>query len=117
MTSPTATQPATASKLGRQIRWGLAGVAIVALAVVSSRGGFEPGSSSGGSDQPNRCTVTVTADVLNVRAGPGTQFGIVDRLERGTRVDGRRETSGQFRMLSEGRWVASEFIRTSRGCE
>jgi hypothetical protein len=102
-----------ASKLGSQIRWSLVAIAIVALAVISGRA---PDVGSSGSNDPQRCTVKVTADVLNVRAGPGAEFPTVDRLTRNAVVDAQRETSGGFRKLAEGRWAAEEFVKPSAGC-
>jgi len=103
------------SKLGRQIRWTLVAIVIVALAVVSGRAP-KTGTSGGSSEDAGRCTVTVTADTLNVRAGPGTEHPTVDRLSKNAVVDAQRETSGAFRKLAEGRWVANEFVRSSAGC-
>jgi hypothetical protein len=114
MTTPTP----TTSKLGSQLRWALVAVAIVALAVISGRqpDSSEPDNGNTVSDADS-CTVTVVADVLNVRAGPGTEHATVDRLARDTVVDAERETVGAFRKLDEGRWVASDFVRTSNGCD
>jgi uncharacterized protein YgiM (DUF1202 family) len=103
------------SKSGRRFRWWLVGIAIVALAIISGRAP-EGGTSGGSSGGAQRCTVTVTADVLNVRAGPGTAHPAVDRLSRGDVVDAQRETSGGFRKLADTRWVADEFVRPSAGC-
>jgi hypothetical protein len=108
-------EKSTPSKSASKVRWALVAVAIVTLAVISGRAP-EAGSSGGSSDDPPRCTVTVTADVLNVRAGPGTEHPTVDRLANDDVVDAEREISGGFRKLAEGRWVADEFVRASTGC-
>jgi hypothetical protein len=116
MTSPES--GSRASKLGRQLRWALVAIAIVFLAVVSGRGGAQPDLT----DDPNdidpvdRCTVTVTADVLNVRAGPGTEHPTVDRLSRNAQVDATAETSNGFRKLADNRWVSAEHTDPSPGC-
>ena len=104
--------PTAGSRLMRQLRWALAAVVIVVLAVISGRGA----QSRTAADDPDRCTVTITADVLNVRAGPGTETPVVDKLSRNDVAEAERETNGAFRKLAEGRWVSSEFIRTSAGC-
>jgi hypothetical protein len=105
-------EPAS-SKLGSQIRWALVAIVIVILAVLSGRA---PDADNGSSGETQRCTVTVTADTLNVRAGPGVEHPAVDRLARYAVVDAQHETSGGFRKLAEGRWVAEEFVRPSAGC-
>ena len=122
MTMP-APAPTGAGKLLKQWKWILVAIGIVVLAVFSDRGdaqstgGSGPGNGSDdGSGDGNRCTVEVIADTLNVRAGPGTEHDTVDRLNRGDVVDAELETSGAFRKLADGRWVASEFVRTSVGC-
>lgn len=109
MTTPTP----TGSKLARQVRWTLFALAVVALAVVSGR---QPDPTGRADRDVGGCTVTVAADVLNVRAGPGTEHPTVERLARNDVVDAERETSGAFRKLAEDRWVASEFVRPSPGC-
>ena len=103
------------SKLMRQIRWALVAIAVVTLAIISGRAP-DVDTSGGAAGDPQRCAVTVTADVLNVRAGPGTGHATVDRLARNAVVDAQRETSGGFRKLADGRWAAEEFVRPSAGC-
>lgn len=116
MTTPSP-NPSAGSKLRRQLRWALVAIGIIALAVLSSRG--QPDSENPGDDggDTRRCTVTVTADVLNVRAGPGTQHPTVDQLNGGAVVEAEPETSGGFHKLAENRWVSSQFVRASPDCE
>lgn len=113
MTTPEST---TSSKnLGRKLGWALVGIVIVGLAVLSGR----PSASSdqdGTEPGPESCTITVTADTLNVRAGPGTEYPTVDQLSQGTVVPAEPDTSGGFRKLAEGRWVAGEYANPSAGC-
>jgi uncharacterized protein YgiM (DUF1202 family) len=117
MTTPSPA-PGAGSKRLRQLRWALVAIGIVALAIISDRGGRpntdNPGDDDGGS---RRCTVTVIADVLNVRAGPGTQHPTVDQLSGGAVVDAEPETSDGFRKLAENRWVSSQFVRPSPDCD
>ena len=111
----TADPTSSSSKLGSRLRWGLVAVVIVILAWVS---GHQP-ESSGNDDpteQPSGCTVTVVADTLNVRSGPGTQYPVVDQLSGGTVVNALPATSDGFQQLAADRWVASEYVRRSAGC-
>jgi uncharacterized protein YgiM (DUF1202 family) len=106
-----------ASKLAKQIRWALVAIAIVFLAVVSGRGGqSDPTDDPNDIDPADGCSITVTADVLNVRTGPGTQHPTVDRLNRDAVVDALPETSNGFRKLADDRWVAAEYTNPSPGC-
>lgn len=110
MTTPTP-NPGP-SKLARQVRWSLVAIAIIVLALLSTRPSGNTGDTGG-----DGCTVTVTADVLNIRSGPGTEYATVDQLSRNDVVEAEPETSGAFRKLSDGRWVASEFVQPSPGCD
>ncbi len=56
------------------------------------------------------CRFAVSADVLNVRSGPGTEFDPVDRLTENTAVTAQPVEQNGFRQLGTGRWVAQEFL-------
>lgn len=112
----TETPNTSGSKLASQVRWALVAIAIVAMAVISGRQPENTGRAEV-SDPATSCSVTVTADVLNVRAGPGTEFASVARLARGDVVSAENETSSGFRKITGNRWVASEFVRESSGCD
>ncbi|MEO5807295.1 SH3 domain-containing protein [Devosia sp.] len=58
----------------------------------------------------------VTGNV-NVRSGPGTNYGVIDVLSRGTNVDvGRCQGSFcQVRTSSTSGWIASSFLANGRG--
>ena len=52
----------------------------------------------------------VTAEVLNVRNGPGVEFAIVDQLQKGTKITGRRLQSKSVWIEYEpGKWCAVAF--------
>ncbi|HEU5473914.1 MAG TPA: SH3 domain-containing protein [Actinophytocola sp.] len=88
-------------------------VAVVALYVMGSDGQNATGSQP--SDDPNQCQITVTADVLRVRAGPGTDTEIVGRLTRGQQADAEQVVQNGFRKLAENRWVSAEFAQPVPG--
>ncbi|MEB3274408.1 MAG: SH3 domain-containing protein [Prochlorothrix sp.] len=51
----------------------------------------------------------VTADMLNVRSGPGTEYTIISSLMAGDRISGRASDSGWVR-LGSGNWVAGAYL-------
>ena len=68
---------------------------------------------AGGLSRP--CVVKVSADKLNVRAGPGTQHPVVDTLTAGSVVPADRLIQDGFRQLKPGRWVAEEYLHPLPG--
>ena len=85
----------------------------VALAGAAQRGDGEgdgdapPGSDGAG---PGRCTVEVTADVLNVRAGPGLDEPVVDQVPVGTALEVDAQVVERFRRSEDGRWVSADYL-------
>lgn len=63
---------------------------------------------------PNVVTATVNNRVLNVRAGPGTNYPVLDQLSQGEQVvvAGRNDNFQWLFIQYEGRvgWVAAEFV-------
>lgn len=53
-------------------------------------------------------TITITANILNVRTGPGAQYPIVDRVSRGASYQLLEEQNGWGR-ISKG-WVSMEYV-------
>jgi len=51
----------------------------------------------------------VNAEVLNIRGGPGTGFGIVGTLKRGAEVLVLK-SEGEWDCIGDNRWVRSDFI-------
>jgi uncharacterized protein YraI len=52
----------------------------------------------------------VTADTLNVRAGPGTNNPVVGSLAAGVEVRADRTISNDFRQLGPNRWAAQRYL-------
>ncbi|PWV70872.1 SH3 domain-containing protein [Prauserella marina] len=74
------------------------------------------GAEQGGGGQPSAgCTVTVTADVLNVRSAPGTGSAIVGKYNAGARVEASGEVQDGFRELGDGRWASDDFLEPVEG--
>lgn len=62
------------------------------------------------------CTMKVTADVLNVRSGPGTDNRVVGRLTEGDLVPANWTITNGFRQLGPGRWAAQRYLNQVPGC-
>ena len=53
--------------------------------------------------------VTVTANLLNVRLGPGTQYAIIDRLSKGTTCQLSEIQNGWGHIENKG-WVSMDYV-------
>ncbi|MED3466567.1 N-acetylmuramoyl-L-alanine amidase [Bacillus thuringiensis] len=68
-------------------------------------------SGTGTSTQPSTLgVVTITADVLRVRRGPGTNYGIVKNVYRGERYQSWGVQNGWYNVGGD-QWVAGEYVR------
>ncbi|MDX8032466.1 SH3 domain-containing protein [Lentzea sp. BCCO 10_0856] len=56
------------------------------------------------------CKITVTADILNVRSGPGDMQPIVSTMPRDAVADAQARVENGYRMLSDRRWVSQQFV-------
>jgi len=81
----------------------LGAAVVVGVVVLSS----QPESDAG---RPAPCSVKVSADMLNVRSGPGTQHPVVGTLTADVVVEAARVTEGGFRQLGPDRWVAEQYL-------
>lgn len=82
---------------------GVLGVAGVMYAV----NGGKPIDSDKGSEI---CKITVTADILNVRSGPGDMQPIVSTMPRDAVTSAQSRVENGYRMLSDRRWVSQSFV-------
>ncbi|GHH38228.1 SH3 domain-containing protein [Lentzea cavernae] len=82
---------------------GVLGVAGVMYAV---NGGKPMGSDKAA----EICKITVTADILNVRSGPGDMQPIVSTMPRDAVTDAQARVENNYRMLSDRRWVSQQFV-------
>ena len=69
----------------------------------------------GAPQRPHPCTFTVTADVLNVRSGPGESQRRVDTLQQGQEVTATPTVTSGFRDLGAGRWAAQQYLAPKPG--
>ncbi|MEU7479464.1 hypothetical protein AB0A63_25985 [Lentzea sp. NPDC042327] len=64
-----------------------------------------------GTDKADQvCKITVTADILNVRSGPGDMQPIVSTMPRDAVTDASDRVENGYRMLSDRRWVNGQFV-------
>ncbi|RDI33512.1 hypothetical protein DFR72_102761 [Lentzea flaviverrucosa] len=82
---------------------GVLGVAGVMYAV----NGGKPIDSDKGAEI---CKITVTADILNVRSGPGDMQPIVSTMPRDAVTGAQARVENGYRMLSDRRWVSQSFV-------
>ncbi|WP_026455702.1 SH3 domain-containing protein [Saccharomonospora iraqiensis] len=94
---------------------------VLGLAIIYSAGSEQRESEADAGDGPDgaaaACRVVVTADVLNVRAGPGTEHEVVDRLRADVETDATDEVRDGFRRITGQRWAADEFLRPVEGAD
>ncbi len=83
----------------------LLGVLLAAIALID-RGSLE----TTGADGSTGCRLEVTADQVNVRAGPSAETELITTFPRGQLLDGTTTVTDGFRELEDGRFVADEFL-------
>jgi hypothetical protein len=103
--------PSLSKRLIKQWRWVGVAIVIVTLAVLSKSADVDLGQASAS----DRCQVEVNVDVLNVRAGPGTDTAPVRQVFRGDILDALPETANGFRRLTDNGWVSTQFV-TATNC-
>lgn len=65
---------------------------------------------------PEPCIGTVTATVrLNVRSGPGTQYGVVAQINPGAQVEVIGAESGWYEIAAPSGWVSGLYVALSEG--
>lgn len=93
-------------------RWPWVVGAVLVLYVLA----VNPTRDSAVGGEPLSCTMTVTADVLNVRSGPGTDNRVVSKLAKGDVVPADQAVSNGFRQLGPRRWAAQRYMDQVPGC-
>ena len=63
------------------------------------------------------CQVSVNADVLNVRAAPGLDSPVVDKLQQGEEIDAQPEQREGFRKLDDKRWASTDYLDPLSGSD
>jgi hypothetical protein len=91
-------------------RWIIVGVVLVGILLLISEHNSNSPSGTSGTSAARPCTVTVTADSLNVRSSPDGNAPVVDTFAKGAVVSADRITRNGFRQLGSNRWAAQEFL-------
>ncbi|CRK59877.1 hypothetical protein [Alloactinosynnema sp. L-07] len=91
----------------------LIGGAVVAVAYMYSVGGDANGSSP--TSGAAKCRMSVTADVLNVRAAPDIHAGVVGKFKQGAETDADTVVRNGYRQLAANRWASTDFLQALPG--
>ncbi|MGF1515985.1 MAG: peptidoglycan-binding protein [Elainellaceae cyanobacterium] len=86
------------------------GLVVDGVAGPSTQGLLLDGSTNPSPVDPQTVRVSTSGSPLNVRSGPGPQFGVIDALGNGTVVGVTGDVSGGWVELSGGGWVSSGFV-------
>ncbi|CAM2856760.1 SH3 domain-containing protein [Saccharomonospora xinjiangensis] len=90
------------------------------LAVIYTTGSEQRRSDAengGAPEQRAACTVVVTADVLNVRSGPGGDHDVVGKLRQDAEIDATTETRDGFRKIDDGEWASDDYLKPVDGAD
>lgn len=87
--------------------------ALLTVIALLDRGSLDQAAADGSTG----CQLEVTADQLNVRAGPVAESELVATATRGQLLDGTRTVTDGFRELEDGSFVADEFLTPVPGTD
>ncbi|GAB2999528.1 SH3 domain-containing protein [Amycolatopsis acidiphila] len=87
----------------------LVGIGIIYVMGVDKR------SSEGATGGPGGCKVTVTADVLNVRAAPDPNAQIVGKFNQNAQTGAEPVVQNGFRKLTDSKWAKTDFLAPVAG--
>jgi uncharacterized protein YgiM (DUF1202 family) len=97
-------------------KWVAGGAVVVAVVLLFAAHDSQTttgGSGTGGASGP--CTVTVTADVLNVRISPDNNAPVVQTYSKGEVVSADRTVRNGYRQLGPSRWAAQAYLNPMPG--
>ena len=72
-------------------------------------------ASEGATGGSTGCKVTVTADVLNVRAAPDPTAQIVGKFNQNAETGAEIQIENGFRKLAENKWAKADFLKPVDG--
>jgi len=100
-------------------KWVAGGAVLVAIVLVYSAHNSQTttGGSGTGTGASGPCTVTVTADTLNVRSSPDNNAPVVQIYSKGEVVSADRTVRDGYRQLGPNRWAAREYLDPRPGSD
>ncbi|GLY63405.1 SH3 domain-containing protein [Amycolatopsis taiwanensis] len=87
----------------------LAGIGLIYVMGTDRRAASQSGGTATG------CRVTVTADVLNVRAAPDPNSQIVGKFNHNAETAAETQVQNGFRKLADNKWASAEFLQPVQG--
>ncbi|TNC21670.1 SH3 domain-containing protein [Amycolatopsis alkalitolerans] len=93
---------------------------LIIIAVLAAIGiiyvmGASKRASEGATGGSSGCKVTVTADVLNVRAAPDVHSEIVGKFKQNAETGAEPVVQNGFRKLADSKWAATDFLKPVDG--
>lgn len=95
----------------------LVGVVVIYALGSDRQSSGEEGAEGTEGQGSSVCRVSVDADVLNVRSGPGTGSAVVGKLRQDAESDATTVVENGFRKLAEGRWASDDFLQPADGAD
>jgi hypothetical protein len=95
-------------------KWVVGGAVALGILLLVSEHNSQTTSGSSGT---RPCTVTVTADSLNVRSSPDNNASVVETYSKGAVVSADRTIRNDFRQLGPSRWAAREYLNPTPGSD
>ena len=86
----------------------LVGIGIIYVMGMDKRNSDAAGGSTG-------CKVTVTADVLNVRAAPDPNAEVVGKYNQNAVTGAEVQIQNGFRKLADNKWAKTDFLQPVAG--
>ncbi|HET6500424.1 MAG TPA: SH3 domain-containing protein [Amycolatopsis sp.] len=93
----------------------LAGIALVYAMGTDKQNSPGAGTTSSTASSSTGCRVTVTADVLNVRAAPDPASEIVGKYNQNAETSAETVVQNGFRKLGDNRWAKTDFLQPVAG--
>lgn len=100
-------------------RWVIGGAVVLGILLLISEHNSQTTNGGGntGTSSSRPCTVTVTADSLNVRSSPDNNASVVETYSKGAVVSADRTIRNGFRQLGPDRWAAREYLDPRPGSD
>jgi len=95
-------------------KWVIGGAVVLGVFLLFAAHNNQNGGGVGAS---RSCTVTVTADMLNVRSNPDSDASVVQTYHRGDVVAADRTILNGFRQLAPDHWAMQDYLAPTPGSD